>query len=327
VTVAGEEIVRARTDSNEYRAIELPNGLQAVLVYDATTDKAAAALDVRVHGAQSLAPTRATPTRAPALDCRSAWAACWTHQHCRAWPTSLSVSVDVVQSSQGRDAGWVVHPGPPPTPPCLFRPPLQTCCSTPARSTPRRTSTRSSSATTWVPGRCAGRRTAARAPWHPAAAASLSLCTRYGLSGAPWLLRAAGRQHQRLHCSRGHQLPGRQQPGAAAAAERPQCPVRAAPAPLPPRPLRTAPLAPAPCAAGSGRPLIPLTPRGPGVQFDVNWDHLGPALDRFAQFFLCPLVSGGEGRARQAHPLRHRSAQAQLVWCHGALCTPMLCPV
>jgi insulysin len=26
-------------------------------------------------------------------------------------------------------------------------------------------------------------------------------------------------------------------------------------------------------------------------QFDVNWEHLQPALDRFAQFFICPLIS------------------------------------
>lgn len=25
--------------------------------------------------------------------------------------------------------------------------------------------------------------------------------------------------------------------------------------------------------------------------FSVNWDHLNEALDRFAQFFLCPLIS------------------------------------
>jgi hypothetical protein len=35
------------TDVRSYRAIELANGLQALLIHDAKTDKAAASLDVR----------------------------------------------------------------------------------------------------------------------------------------------------------------------------------------------------------------------------------------------------------------------------------------
>ncbi|KAL6770545.1 hypothetical protein ACKKBF_B31700 [Auxenochlorella protothecoides x Auxenochlorella symbiontica] len=34
--------------------------------------------------------------------------------------------------------------------------------------------------------------------------------------------------------------------------------------------------------------------------FDVNWDALAPALDRFAQFFICPLISR-DGVDREAH--------------------------
>lgn len=30
-----------------------------------------------------------------------------------------------------------------------------------------------------------------------------------------------------------------------------------------------------------------------GSQFDVNWDSLEGALDRFAQFFICPTISEG----------------------------------
>lgn len=36
------------TDDRKYRAIRLENGFQALLIHDATTDKAAAALDVHV---------------------------------------------------------------------------------------------------------------------------------------------------------------------------------------------------------------------------------------------------------------------------------------
>lgn len=34
--------------------------------------------------------------------------------------------------------------------------------------------------------------------------------------------------------------------------------------------------------------------------FDVNWEHLEPALDRFAQFFICPLISE-DGVEREAN--------------------------
>lgn len=34
--------------------------------------------------------------------------------------------------------------------------------------------------------------------------------------------------------------------------------------------------------------------------FDVNHDHLEPALDRFAQFFICPLISE-DGVDREAN--------------------------
>lgn len=34
--------------------------------------------------------------------------------------------------------------------------------------------------------------------------------------------------------------------------------------------------------------------------FEVNHDHLEPALDRFAQFFLCPLISE-DGVSREAN--------------------------
>jgi insulysin len=33
--------------------------------------------------------------------------------------------------------------------------------------------------------------------------------------------------------------------------------------------------------------------------FDCNWDHLEPALDRFAQFFIAPLISA-DGVDREA---------------------------
>lgn len=36
-------------------------------------------------------------------------------------------------------------------------------------------------------------------------------------------------------------------------------------------------------------------------QFDVNWDHLEPALDRFAQFFIAPLISGGHSSSTARH--------------------------
>eukprot|EP00955_Chlamydomonas_euryale_P119019 366570-Chlamydomonas_euryale.AAC.8 len=43
------------------------------------------------------------------------------------------------------------------------------------------------------------------------------------------------------------------------------------------------------------RPLIPLPLSShrpsPHAQFDINWDSLEPALDRFAQCFVAPLIS------------------------------------
>jgi insulysin len=36
-------------------------------------------------------------------------------------------------------------------------------------------------------------------------------------------------------------------------------------------------------------------PQDTNYQFDVNADSLEPALDRFAQFFICPLISGEAG--------------------------------
>ena len=41
-------IQKSASDDRDYRIIRLENGLQAVLVHDATTDKAAASLDVGV---------------------------------------------------------------------------------------------------------------------------------------------------------------------------------------------------------------------------------------------------------------------------------------
>lgn len=41
------------------------------------------------------------------------------------------------------------------------------------------------------------------------------------------------------------------------------------------------------CAALTTKLPVPLHL----PQFDVNWDHLEPALERFAQFFICPLIS------------------------------------
>jgi secreted Zn-dependent insulinase-like peptidase len=40
-------IVTPLVDKQQYRLISLPSGLQALLVHDADTDKAAAAMDVR----------------------------------------------------------------------------------------------------------------------------------------------------------------------------------------------------------------------------------------------------------------------------------------
>lgn len=39
---------KASEDTREYRGIQLPNGLKAILISDPTTDKAGAALDVHV---------------------------------------------------------------------------------------------------------------------------------------------------------------------------------------------------------------------------------------------------------------------------------------
>lgn len=36
--------------------------------------------------------------------------------------------------------------------------------------------------------------------------------------------------------------------------------------------------------------LFTLRPR-PAPQFDINWESLGEALDRFSQFFIEPLIS------------------------------------
>lgn len=33
------------------------------------------------------------------------------------------------------------------------------------------------------------------------------------------------------------------------------------------------------------------TAESTNYQFDINWDSLEPGLDRFAQFFICPLIS------------------------------------
>ena len=46
--VYSKPIHKSEQDDREYRAIRLENGLQALLVHDAKTDKAAASLDVAV---------------------------------------------------------------------------------------------------------------------------------------------------------------------------------------------------------------------------------------------------------------------------------------
>lgn len=47
-SVFTKPIQKSENDDREYRYIRLQNGLQAVLVHDATADKAAASLDVSV---------------------------------------------------------------------------------------------------------------------------------------------------------------------------------------------------------------------------------------------------------------------------------------
>lgn len=44
------------------------------------------------------------------------------------------------------------------------------------------------------------------------------------------------------------------------------------------------------------------------LQFDVNWDNLEPALERFAQFFICPLISadGVDREVRGGRTARRR---------------------
>lgn len=43
-----EDLERAEVDDRSYRIITLPNQLEVLLIHDATTDKASAALDVNV---------------------------------------------------------------------------------------------------------------------------------------------------------------------------------------------------------------------------------------------------------------------------------------
>ncbi|GAX77819.1 hypothetical protein CEUSTIGMA_g5262.t1 [Chlamydomonas eustigma] len=50
-------------------------------------------------------------------------------------------------------------------------------------------------------------------------------------------------------------------------------------------------------------------------QFSINWDHLEPALDRFAQFFLCPLISAdGVEREVNAVDSEHSKNLASDPW-------------
>lgn len=47
-TVLADELERPELDDRKYRVIRLENGLEALIVHDPNTDKASAALDVRV---------------------------------------------------------------------------------------------------------------------------------------------------------------------------------------------------------------------------------------------------------------------------------------
>lgn len=43
-----DNIVQSQSDKNQYRALELTNGMKMLLISDPSTDKAAAALNVQV---------------------------------------------------------------------------------------------------------------------------------------------------------------------------------------------------------------------------------------------------------------------------------------